>query len=413
MDHSSHNQRFSREDVDDSNEYAQGWEDTDTFGTIMEAVTQQSHLQPSTDVRFAGHNYDSPAWEQPQYPAYHQNWPSMYPSHGRSRVLIGVPGSEAGYASSYGDHGDFASTQGDAGFANSTMGWSYSQISNEQDILAHPNASTGEQFHHPERLRDRVHPYLQRSGDLSASSSYTSSLRRRSRGRPSDFKSTSNKPKKERKKEFLSPGMDNIINTGRKVMGATLEAFRASKAANFCADGPALSHWATLTPTTDPGVWSTPTRRGKTFKEIRGHKGLPVMTARELYMGQWSCQLTLTFASSGKTITGTGMTPKSGESLDFRQVGLLDDTSIDQSEPFSKKTKRNADLLYQRIKAEHSPLQQARVSHVCFEEHSDRYDVQVPCTVLTQYGVLPASISVFLDVELLNSSECLDQDNEP
>ncbi|KAK6908856.1 hypothetical protein I203_102861 [Kwoniella mangroviensis CBS 8507] len=367
MDHSSHNQRFSRQDVDDSNEYAQGWEDTDTFGTIMEAVTQQSHLQPSTDVRFAGHNYDSPAWEQPQYPAYHQNWPSMYPSHGRSRVLIGVPGSEAGYASS---------------FQTSKTNW-------------------------------LIQMQVPRSGDLSASSSQTPPSWRRSRGRPSDFKSTSNKPKKERKKEFLSPGMDNIINTGRKVMGATLEAFRASKAANFCADGPALSHWATLTPTTDPGVWSTPTRRGKTFKEIRGHKGLPVMTARELYMGQWSCQLTLTFASSGKTITGTGMTPKSGESLDFRQVGLLDDTSIDQSEPFSKKTKRNADLLYQRIKAEHSPLQQARVSYVCFEEHSDRYDVQVPCTVLTQYGVLPASISVFLDVELLNSSECLDQDNEP
>ncbi|WWD04206.1 hypothetical protein V865_002273 [Kwoniella europaea PYCC6329] len=109
-------------------------------------------------------------------------------------------------------------------------------------------------------------------------------------------------------------------------------------------------------------------------------------------MGQWSCQLTLTFASSSKTKTGRGMTPKSGEPLEFCQVRLSDDTCKDQSEPSSKKIKRNDDLLYQRFKAEHSPPQQARVPYVCFEEHRDR---------------------IFLDVEPINSSQCLDQDDEP
>ncbi|WVQ66432.1 uncharacterized protein L199_004613 [Kwoniella botswanensis] len=268
----------------------------------MEAVTQQTYLQPSTDVRFAGHNYDSPAWEQPQYPAYHQTWPSMYPSQGRPNVLIGGPGSEAGYPSSYGDQGDFASSQGEAGSANSMMGWSYPQISNEQDILAHPSPSTGDQSNHHEQFRDRYHPYLQRSGNTSASSSQTPPSERRRLGRPSGSTSTSDQPRKTRKKAFLSPKMENIIKTGRKVMGATLEAFRASNAASFCADGPSSSHWATLTPKTAPNVWSTPTRRGKTFKEIRGDKGLPGTTAKELYMGQWSCRLTLTFASTGQSI---------------------------------------------------------------------------------------------------------------
>ncbi|WWD04207.1 hypothetical protein V865_002274 [Kwoniella europaea PYCC6329] len=175
---------------------------------------------------------------------------------------MGVPGSEAGYASSHGNHGDFASTQGETGSADSMMGLSYSHISNEQDILAHPSPSTGEQFNHHEQFRDRYHPYVQRTGDTFASSSQTPPSWRRSRGKPSDSTSTSNKPRKDRKKAFVTPEMDNIIRTGRKIMGATLEAFRASNAASLCADGSPSSHWDTLAPTEDINVWSTPPRRG-------------------------------------------------------------------------------------------------------------------------------------------------------
>ncbi|WWC95434.1 hypothetical protein V866_002297 [Kwoniella sp. B9012] len=394
MDHPSHHQRFSREDVDKSKDYLQEWKDTDTSGTNMKAVTQQTYLQPSTDVRFAGHNYDSPAWEQPQYPSYHQNWPSMYPSQGRPNVLIGGPGSEAGYPSSYGDQGDFASSQGEAGSANPMMGWSYPQISNEQDILAHPSPSTGDQSNHHEQFRDRYHPYLQRSGNTSASSSQTPPSEKRRLGRPSGSTSTSDQPRKKRKKSFLSPKMENVIKTGRKVMGATLEAFRASNAAT-------------------PKVWSTPTRRGKTFKEIRGDKGLPGTTAKELYMAQWTCQLTLTFASTGAVDTRTGTGPRADETVEFRQVTIIDHISSNQCQPSNTITKRKDDSLYQKFKAEYSPLQQPGVPFVYFEEHRDRYDVQVTCTALMQYGVLPATISVFLDVEPMNSSECLDQDDEP